>query len=149
MNPIFTKIASLFSGENGIVSQLTKSVDTFVTTSGEKEQLKQDMLRILKSHEENLQSELTERLRIDMNSDSWLSKNIRPMVLIFILTVYSFFSIVDTEAVGLDINEAYIELLGNWGMMIMSFYFGSRGVEKIMETMGKYNIGRKRRNERD
>ncbi|MFK5893717.1 MAG: hypothetical protein QM504_10905 [Pseudomonadota bacterium] len=144
MIPVFTKIASLFSGENGLINQLTKSVDTFVTTSKEKEQLKQNMLSILKSHEENLQHELTERHRTDMNSDSWLSKNIRPMVLIFILTVYSFFSIVDTTAVGLDINEAYVELLGQWGIMIMSFYFGSRGVEKIMETMGKYNIGRKR-----
>ena len=143
MNPLFSKIASIFSGENGIVSQLTKSVDTFVTTSKEKEELKQDMLNILKSHEENLQNELTERHRTDMNSDSWLSKNIRPMVLIFILLLYSFFSIVDTDAIGLRIDEAYIKLLGNWGIMIMSFYFGSRGIEKIMETMGKYNTGKK------
>jgi hypothetical protein len=147
MTGVFSKIAGLFSGENGIVNQLAKSVDRFVTTPEEKERLKQDMLTILKSHEERLQGELTERHRIDMTSDSWLSKNIRPMVLIFILVVYSFFSIVDTKSVGLDINEAYVNLLGQWGIMIMSFYFGSRGVEKIMETMGKYNIGRKKRYE--
>lgn len=142
---IFQKIGSLFSGENGIISQVTNTIDKFVTTSGEKEQLKHEMLKILKNHEEALQSELTERHRIDMNSDSWLSKNIRPLVLIFILFMYSFFSIVDTEAIGLNIDESYVKLLGQWGIMIMSFYFGSRGVEKIMETMGKYQIGRKKR----
>jgi hypothetical protein len=76
------------------------------------------------------QLELTKRLEADMSSDSWLSKNIRPMTLVFILTAYSLFSI--GSAVDFEVNEKYVELLGQWGMLIMSFYFGGRTLEKIL-----------------
>jgi hypothetical protein len=76
------------------------------------------------------QLELTKRLEADMGSDSWLSKNIRPMTLVFILAAYSLFSI--GSAVDFDVNEKYVELLGQWGMLIMSFYFGGRTLEKIL-----------------
>ena len=76
------------------------------------------------------QNNLTDRLKADMGSDSWLSKNIRPMTLIFILVAYSTFAMM--SAFNLDTNERYVELLGQWGMLIMSFYFGGRTLEKIM-----------------
>ena len=76
------------------------------------------------------QHELTERLKADMGSDSWLSKNIRPMALIAILAGYFVFAMM--SAFGHDANEAYVELLGQWGMLIMSFYFGGRTLEKII-----------------
>lgn len=77
------------------------------------------------------QNNLTDRLKADMGSDSWLSKNIRPMTLIFILLAYSTFAMM--SAFDYDTNQAYVELLGQWGMLIMSFYFGGRTLEKIME----------------
>ena len=81
------------------------------------------------------QNNLTERLKADMGSDSWLSKNIRPMTLIAILVGYFTFAMM--SAFGKDANQAYVELLGQWGMLIMSFYFGGRTLEKIIDMKKK------------
>lgn len=81
------------------------------------------------------QHELTERLKADMGSDSWLSKNIRPMTLIAILIGY--FTFAGLSAAKIDVNESYVQLLGQWGMLIMSFYFGGRTLEKIMDMKSK------------
>jgi len=81
------------------------------------------------------QQELTKRAAADMASDSWLSKNIRPMTLIAILAGYFIFAMM--SAFDLDTNKTYVELLGQWGMLIMSFYFGGRTLEKIMDMKAK------------
>ena len=81
------------------------------------------------------QDNLTKRLQADMGSDSWLSKNIRPMTLIAILAGYFTFAMM--SAFNYDTNKAYVELLGQWGMLIMSFYFGGRTLEKIMDMKSK------------
>lgn len=81
------------------------------------------------------QNNLTDRLKADMSSDSWLSKNIRPMTLIAILAGYFIFAFM--SAFGMDANESYVSLLGQWGMLIMSFYFGGRTLEKIMDMKAK------------
>jgi hypothetical protein len=83
------------------------------------------------------QHELTARLQADMTSDSWLSKNIRPMTLVFILIAYSSFATM--SAWDVEVNNNYVELLGQWGMLIMSFYFGGRTLEKIMDMKAKKN----------
>ena len=75
--------------------------------------------------------ELTKRQQADMASDSWLSKNIRPMTLIAILLGYFTFAMM--SAFGLESNQNYVTLLGNWGMLVMSFYFGGRTLEKIAD----------------
>jgi uncharacterized membrane protein (DUF106 family) len=79
--------------------------------------------------------ELTKRQESDMASDRWLSKNIRPMTLIAILAGYFIFAMM--SAFDLDTNKTYVELLGQWGMLIMSFYFGGRTLEKIMDMKSK------------
>ena len=79
--------------------------------------------------------ELTNRLKADMSSDSWLAKNIRPMTLIAILAGYFTFAMM--SAFGFETNRSYVELLGTWGMVIMSFYFGGRTLEKIIEMKSK------------
>jgi hypothetical protein len=81
------------------------------------------------------QQELTKRLQADMMSDSWLSKNIRPMTLVFILMTYTTFAMM--SAWDIEVNNNYVELLGQWGMLIMSFYFGGRTLEKIMDMKAK------------
>ena len=83
------------------------------------------------------QQELTKRQQADMASDSTLSKNIRPMTLVFILVVYSTFAMM--SAFDVEVNNNYVELLGQWGMLIMSFYFGGRTLEKIMDMKAKKN----------
>jgi hypothetical protein len=79
--------------------------------------------------------ELTKRLQADMGSDSWLSKNIRPMTLIYILTSYLALAVMDAS--GLDISDNFVSLLGQWGMLVMSFYFGGRTLEKVMDMKAK------------
>ena len=81
------------------------------------------------------QNNLTDRLKADMASDSWLSKNIRPMVLIFLLVAYTGFAI--ASMFDLETRNNYVELLGNWGMVVMSFYFGGRTFEKIADKVKK------------
>lgn len=81
------------------------------------------------------QGELTKRQENDMRSDSWLSKNIRPMTLIAILSGYFTFAMM--SAFDIETNKAYVELLGQWGMLIMSFYFGGRTLEKIIDMKSK------------
>jgi len=82
----------------------------------------------------NEQNNVSERWKADLASDSWLSKNIRPMTLIFILGVYTTFA--GFSAFNVNVNQAYVELLGQWGMLIMSAYFGGRTLEKIMAKKG-------------
>jgi hypothetical protein len=84
------------------------------------------------------QGELTKRQENDMRSDSWLSKNIRPMTLIAILSGYFTFAMM--SAFDMETNRAYVELLGQWGMLIMSFYFGGRTLEKIIDMKSKEKI---------
>jgi hypothetical protein len=71
----------------------------------------------------------TDRWKADMGSDSWLSKNIRPMTLIAILVAY--FTFASASAFGISVNESYVKLLGEWGQLIMLAYFGGRTAEKI------------------
>jgi len=150
--PIVEQILSLLGG--GLIGQVGGIIDKFVTTDAEREAAKKELTQILLQAESQAQDELTQRLKVDMNSDSWLAKNIRPLVLVFILVMYSLLSLIDgnmgREIINgvvvptFKINSAYVELLGQWGMLIMSFYFGSRGIEKIVETMGKYGMGSKK-----
>jgi len=81
------------------------------------------------------QNNLTDRHKADMSSDSWLSKNIRPATLIFLLFAYSGFAV--ASIFGHETRGAYVELLGQWGMLVMSFYFGGRTMEKIADKVGK------------
>ena len=81
------------------------------------------------------QEELTKRMQADMVSDSWLSKNIRPLTLVAIFTGYFMFAMM--SAFGYEANESYVTLLGQWGMLVMSFYFGGRTLEKIIAMRDK------------
>ena len=81
------------------------------------------------------QDNLSDRHKADMASDSWLSKNIRPMTLVAIFSGYFIFGIMDAN--GIQANESYVKLLGEWGMLVMSFYFGGRTLEKIIELKSK------------
>ena len=78
---------------------------------------------------------VADQWKADMASDSWLSKNIRPMSLVAIFSGYFLFAMM--SAFGLNANEAYVNLLGQWGMLIMGAYFGGRTIEKLAEMKKK------------
>jgi hypothetical protein len=79
----------------------------------------------------NEANNISDRWKADASTDSFLAKNIRPLTLIFILFAYSFFALM--SMFGMETRGAYVELLGQWGMLVMTAYFGGRSLEKIME----------------
>ena len=78
---------------------------------------------------------VSDRWKADMGSDSWLSKNIRPMALIAIFVGYFVFTMM--SAFGYRADEAYVQLLGQWGQIIFLAYFGGRTVEKLADMRAK------------
>ena len=81
------------------------------------------------------QTAITDRWKSDMGSDSWLSKNIRPMALIAIFVAYFIFTAM--SAFGYNAQESYVQLLGQWGQIIFLAYFGGRTVEKLADMRSK------------
>ena len=119
-----------------------KVLDKFIPDPEAKAKAQQELLKMQQEgklaelNADNIEAqELTKRQSADMMSDSWLSKNIRPMTLVFILVTYTTFGMM--SAWDVEVNNNYVELLGQWGMLIMSFYFGGRTLEKIMDMKGK------------
>jgi uncharacterized membrane protein (DUF106 family) len=115
-----------------------KVLDKFIPDPEAKAKAQKELLqmqqegKLAELNADNIEAqELTKRHEADMASDSWLSKNIRPMTLVFILLVYSTFATM--SAWDIEVNNNYVELLGQWGMLIMSFYFGGRTLEKIVD----------------
>ena len=115
-----------------------KVLDKFIPDPEAKAKAQAELLkmqqegRLAELNADNVEAqEVSKRWQADMNTDSWLSKNIRPMTLVYILTAYLAMAVLD--GLGFKIAEAYITLLGQWGMLVMSAYFGGRTLEKIMD----------------
>ena len=90
-----------------------------------------DELTVMLSAATNEDNNVSDRWTSDMSSDSWLSKNVRPGTLVYLLTAYLIFALLD--GAGYKISESYVSLLGQWGMLVMTAYFGGRTLEKVME----------------
>ena len=101
----------------------------------EKARIEQEELKALLAAQANQENNISDRWKADMSSDSWMSKNVRPMTLVYILTAYLLFALLD--GAGYKISETYITLLGQWGLIVMTAYFGGRTVEKVMEMRRK------------
>lgn len=119
-----------------------KVLDKFIPDPEAKAKAQKELLemqqqgRLAELNADNVEAqELTKRHEADMASDSWMSKNIRPMTLLIILGGYFTFAMM--SAFGYEANQNYVTLLGNWGMLVMSFYFGGRTLEKIMDMKAK------------
>jgi hypothetical protein len=104
----------------------------FWPDASEEQKKKIEMIALQVKAEADEQAELTRRHQADMASDSWLAKNIRPGTLIYILTAYLILGV--SDGFGFRVAESYITLLGQWGMLVMSFYFGGRTIEKIFKS---------------
>ena len=136
---IFNFLGDLISG---VANGISKVIDSINAPDETKNKLKNDIdtqLNALKSQvigsQDALEKELTERLKIDMTSDSWLSKNIRPLTLVFILTMYVLTSF--PTMFKLNVNESFVIILKDWGQFVFMFYFGGRTVEKISSIFKK------------
>ena len=119
-----------------------KIVDKFIPDPELKAKMAQELennrkdLLIANLQADNVEAqEISKRWQADLASDSWLAKNIRPATLIFILLAYFFFALM--SMFGMETRGAYVELLGQWGIVVMTAYFGGRTMEKIMDRKDK------------
>ena len=128
-------LTAIFEIGNKLIDKLIPDPEAKAKAQAELIKLQQEG-RLAELNADNIEAqELTKRQQADMASDSWLSKNIRPMTLIAILVGYFVFAMM--SAFEMNANESYVRLLGDWGMLIMSFYFGGRTLEKITDMKNK------------
>jgi len=100
-----------------------------------KAQAELEELKVFALASQNEDNNVSDRWKADMGSDSWLSKNIRPMSLVAIFVGYFIFAMM--SAFGYNANESYVQLLGQWGMLIMGAYFGGRTIEKLADMRNR------------
>ncbi len=125
-----------------ILSIGSKLIDKLIPDPAAKAQAQIDLLKLQQegvlaqlNAQVSQDQETTKRWQADMSSDSWLAKNIRPLTLIAILGGY--FTFAGLSAAGIETRGAYVELLGQWGQLVMLAYFGGRSVEKVFELKAK------------
>jgi len=129
-------------GIDDIISTGLKIIDKVIPDPAAKaaaqlqlQQLAQDGKLAELQADMNEANNISDRWKADASTDSFLAKNIRPLTLIFILGVYTFFAFM--SMLGHETRGAYVELLGQWGMLVMTAYFGGRSLEKIMDSKNK------------
>ena len=106
-------------------------VDNLTTTQEEKLEAKRKIKEITLNFETELQKEVSKRWEQDMNSDSWLSKNIRPLTLIFLVFCTIILIFIDSGKIDFKVQDHWIDLLQIILITIIGAYFGGRSYEKI------------------
>lgn len=105
-------------------------VDRFVMTKEDKHKAKQEVQQLFQNFEIEMQKNTTERWRLDSNSDSYLSKNIRPIVLLILVVSTILLVFVDAGVIQFEVKEGWVDLLQIVLITVIGAYFGSRGLEK-------------------
>jgi hypothetical protein len=114
------------SGGLGVVKRL---IDMEPNMSSED---KLNFNKLLMDYESNAQNNVTERWKADMLSDSWISKNIRPLMLIYLVVMFSIFVLLDSvDSVSFEVKDAYIDVLSVLMTTAFTAYFAGRSYEKI------------------
>jgi hypothetical protein len=106
-------------------------VDEVITSKEEKLQLKNQLQKIVQEQESLIEKQVSKRWVSDMASDNWLSKNIRPMSLIFLTVVFTIISFADGNIGKFTLDEGYKPIYQSLLLLAYGAYFGSRGLEKI------------------
>jgi hypothetical protein len=128
-----SKIISWLTG--GLIKEVGKVIDSLTTTKEEKLEIKKQLQVILEKAEANAQVEVTSRWKSDMSSDSYLSKNIRPMVLIYLTFIFSLLAFTDGNIGHFKIAEEYIPIFQVLLVTVYGAYFVGRSWEKGRKIM--------------
>ena len=131
---------------DGLLSIGSKLIDKLIPDPAAKAQAQLELAKMAQDGElaklandtelyKTEQTAVTDRWQADMSSDSWLSKNVRPLALIAIFLAYFLFTAM--SAFGYNAQESYVQLLGSWGQIVFLAYFGGRTVEKLAEMRKK------------
>lgn len=113
-----------------VIKEIGNAVDKLTTTEEEKLIIKKQVQEILEQADNNAQVQVTDRWKADMASDSWLSKNIRPMVLIFLTFVFSALAFTDGNIGEFKIAKEYIPIFQTLLVTVYGAYFVGRSWEK-------------------
>ena len=121
----------LFSGgASKLVESVGGVLDNVITTKDEKLEAKRLLKQVILNHEAEMEKNITDRWSADMNSDSWLSKNVRPMVLIFLVASTVLMIFIDAGTINFTVEEKWTELLQLVLITVIGAYFGGRSLEK-------------------
>ena len=124
-------LAKLFGGAGvSVANKIANLVDKFVQTKEEKAEFEKQMDEIWINAEADMQKNVTERWKVDMNSDSWLSKNVRPLVLIFLVVSTVLMVFIDAGVIEFEVKANWIDLLQLVLITVIGAYFGGRSIEK-------------------
>ena len=119
----------------GLIKEVGSVIDSLTTTKEEKLEIKKQLKVILEKAEANAQAEVTSRWKSDMSSDSFLSKNIRPMVLIYLTFIFSVLAFADGNIGHFKIATEYIPIFQTLLVTVYGAYFVGRSWEKSRKIM--------------
>jgi len=126
---ILSKVFSTGAGK--LVKNVGGILDNLTTTKEEKLEAQKKIKDMIMSYEAEMQKQVTERWRVDMNSDSWLSKNIRPIVLVFLVVATVLLIFIDAGAINFKVQDKWTDLLQLVLITVIGAYFGGRSLEKV------------------
>jgi hypothetical protein len=119
-------------GIDNVATKVGDLVDRFVRTKDEKAQFEKELTQIFIEAEKDMQQNVTERWKADMASNgSWLSKNVRPLVLLFLVVSTVVMVFIDAGLIAFEVKENWVDLLQIVLITVISAYFGGRSIEKI------------------
>tara|TARA_Y100000361_G_C10922110_1_gene219482 strand:- start:6 stop:398 length:393 start_codon:yes stop_codon:yes gene_type:complete len=124
-------LGKIFSaGAGKLVENVGGVLDNLTTTKEEKLEAQRKIKEIIANYEVEMEKNVTDRWNADMNSDSWLSKNVRPMVLIFLVVCTVLLIFIDAGHLKFNVKESYVDLLQIVLITVIGAYFGGRSLEK-------------------
>ena len=125
-------ISKIFSGgAANLVEGVGGVIDNLHTSKEEKLEAKRKLEEMILNHEAEMQKQVTERWGMDMKSDSWLSKNVRPMTLIFLIVCTVLFIFIDAGVLSFEVKSSWVDLLQLVLITVIGAYFGGRSLEKV------------------
>ena len=120
---------------SGGAAELVKNVggvlDNLTTSKEEKLEAERKIKELIANYEVEMEKNITARWEVDLKSDSWLSKNVRPMVLIFLIVCTMLLIFIDAGALKFNVKDSYIDLLQLVLITVIGAYFGGRSLEKV------------------
>ena len=128
MKDIWSKIFGAAGG--GVAEKLSGIVDKFVQTKEEKAAFENEMTQLFMKHEADMEKNITDRWISD-NSASWLTKNVRPIILVFLVVSTIIMIFIDAGMITFEVEDKWTDLLQLTLITVISAYFGGRSFEKI------------------
>jgi hypothetical protein len=126
---ILSKIFS--SGATELIKGVGGVIDNLHTSKEEKLAAEEKIKSMIMGYEAEMQKQVTERWKMDMQSDSWLSKNIRPLVLIFLVVSTVLLVFIDAGVIAFEVKASWVDLLQLVLITVIGAYFGGRSLEKV------------------